>query len=190
MQALLEFAPLAAFLAAYYWAGFYVATAVLMVGMALLLAVDLLRTRRIPLLHGASAALVFAFGTATLVLHDQRFLEWKPTVFFWALAVAFLASGWIGAKPLAQRLLEAALGSPGNLGRALWWRVNLAWVAFYLVLGGLNLYVARNASERTWVEFKVFGLTLATLAFVIAQAVWLARQPATPVPAAESSGEP
>jgi intracellular septation protein len=190
MQALLEFAPLAAFLAAYYVAGFYVATAVLMVGMALLLGVDLLRTRRIPMMHGASAALVFAFGTATLVLHDRRFIEWKPTVFFWALAAAFLASGWIGAKPLAQRLLEAALGATGRIGRPLWLRLNLAWVAFYLALGGVNLYVAWNASERTWVEFKVFGLTLATLVFVIVQALWLARQPAARLAASETSAEP
>ncbi|MGB8326478.1 MAG: septation protein IspZ [Steroidobacteraceae bacterium] len=176
MQALLDFAPLAAFLIAYYAAGFYAATAVLMAGMALLLAVDYLRTRRISPMRGASAALVFALGSATLLLHDQRFIQWKPTVFFWALSLAFLASTWIGARPLAQRLFEAALGPIGRLRRSDWQRLNFSWVVFYALLGAINLYVAWHASERAWVNFKVFGLTGATLVFAIAQAAWLARR--------------
>lgn len=190
MQALIEFAPLAAFLAAYYTAGFYVATAVLMGGMLLLVAYDLLRTRRIPVMHAASTLLVFVFGTATLVLHDQRFIQWKPTVFFWALALAFLGSAWIGPKPLAQRLLEAALGSAARIDRARWLRLNVAWVLFYLVLGAVNLYVAWNMSERAWVNFKVFGLTLVTLVFVTIQAVWVSRQPPVAPPADQPAGQP
>ena len=190
MRALIEFAPLAAFLAVYYTAGFYVATAVLMGGMLLLVAYDLLRTRRIPVMHGASTLLVFVFGTATLVLHDQRFIQWKPTVFFWALALAFLGSAWIGPKPLAQRLLETALGSAARIDRARWLRLNIAWVLFYLVLGGVNLYVAWNMSERTWVNFKVFGLTLVTLVFVTIQAVWVSRQPPVALPSDQPTGPP
>src|SRR5665213_1521545 len=59
MQALLEFAPLAAFLVAYYAAGLYTATAVLMAAMAILLVVDYARGRRIPPMHALSALLVF-----------------------------------------------------------------------------------------------------------------------------------
>ena len=81
-----------------------------MAAMALLLAVDYLRTRRIPPMHALSAVLVFVFGAATLVLHDQRFIQWKPTIFFWLLSLAFLASIWIGERPLVQRLIGAALG--------------------------------------------------------------------------------
>lgn len=177
MQALLELLPLVAFIGAYYAAGIYAATTALMVAMAVLLAVDWLRTRRIPPLHGASAALVFVFGAATLLLHDERFIQWKPTVFFWVVGLAFLGSQWIGAKPLAQRLMGAALGEQlGRIERPDWLRLNLAWVVFYLVMGAANLVVAFNASERTWVNFKVFGITAATLAFVIAQSLWLTRR--------------
>jgi intracellular septation protein len=69
-----------------------------------------------------------------------------------------------------------------------WLRLNFSWVVFYLVIGALNLYVAWNMSERTWVNFKVFGLTLATLVFVAAQAVWVARQ--VPAAAPEAPGKP
>jgi intracellular septation protein len=177
MQSLLELAPLVAFLVAYYAANLYTATAVLMIAMALLLAVDYLRTRRIPPMHALSAGLVFAFGTATLVLHDQRFIQWKPTVFFWLASVAFLASIWIGERPLVQRFFAAALaGKDIGVTRAQWLRLNGLWVLFYAVLGGLNLLVAFNASERAWVNFKVFGLTAATFIFIAAQFAWLARR--------------
>lgn len=176
MQALLELAPLVAFLIAYYVDGLYTATSVLMAAMALLLVVDYARTRKIPPMHGLSAVLVFAFGTATLLLHDQRFIQWKPTVFFWLVSVAFFGSFWIGKQPLVQRLLGAALESTETIPAAIWRRLNWLWIVFYTILGGLNLFVAFNASERVWVNFKVFGLTLITAVFIALQLVWLTKR--------------
>lgn len=177
MQALLELLPLVAFIVAYKAGGIYVATGALMAAMTVLLLVDWVRTRRIPPLHAISAALVFAFGTLTLLLHDERFIQWKPTVFFWAVGIAFLASHWLGAKPLAQRLMSAAVGeSMGQVVRADWLKLNLAWVAFYLVMGAANLAVVFNYSQDTWVNFKVYGITAATLVFVVAQSLWLTRR--------------
>ena len=49
---------------------------------------------------------------------------------------------------------------------------------YIFVLGVANLVVAFNASERAWVNFKVFGLTAATLLFIGAQVAWLTRQSA------------
>jgi intracellular septation protein len=176
MQALLEFAPLVAFIVTYYLRGIYAATTVLMVAMAVLLIVDFVRLKRVPTMHALSAVLVFAFGTATLVLHDQRFIQWKPTVFFWMVSVAFFASFWIGQRPLVARLMSAALEATQTVPDAVWRKLNWLWIVFYAVLGGLNLLVAFNASERTWVNFKVFGLTLATAVFVGLQVFWLAKR--------------
>ncbi|HKT71752.1 MAG TPA: inner membrane-spanning protein YciB [Steroidobacteraceae bacterium] len=177
MQALLEFAPLAAFFATYLAAGLYAATAVLMGGMTVLLLVDYARQRRIPSMHALSAALVFLFGTATLVLHNQRFIQWKPTVFCWLASLAFLASRWMGERTLAQRFLSAALqGEDARIPQPTWRALNWLWVAFYALLGAANLYVAFNASERTWVYFKVVGTTVATLVFMIGQVLWLSRR--------------
>ncbi len=117
-----------------------------------------------------------------MVLHDLRVIQWKPTVFFWLASVAFLASHWIGRQTLTQRLLTAALGGeiPGNEARRVadstWKRLNLLWVAFYALLGGLNLLVAFNFSEHAWVTFKVVGLPIVNLAFVGAQVAWLLRR--------------
>ncbi len=180
MQSLLELAPLVAFFAAYYLGGIYVATAVLMGAMGLLLVVDYVRGRKIPPMHGVSAVLVFLFGAATLILHNQRFIQWKPTVFFWLLSVALLGSMWIGKQPLVQRLLGKALEGQAEVSDGTWRRLNLLWVVFYALLGGANLLVAFNTSEATWVKFKVIGLTAVTLIFTAAQVAWLLRRPNEP----------
>lgn len=174
MQLLLEFAPLLAFFVAYQYGGIYTATAVLMVAMVLLLGINRVRTGKITPLLAISTILVLVFGAVTLWLRDERFIQWKPTVFFWAIGLAFLISQWVGAKPLAQRLMEAAMGEL-RVAEAAWRRVNLAWVVFYAVSGAANLFVARNFSEQIWVNFKAFGLTGLTLVFVIAQSLWLQR---------------
>jgi intracellular septation protein len=173
MQAVSEFAPLLAFIVAYYLRGLYTATAVLMAAMLLLLLVDWLRLRRVLPMHALSALLVLIFGAATLLLHNKQFIQWKPTVFFWLASLAFLGSFWIGKHTLTERFLGSAFGERLQLTAGLWRRLNGWWVAFYAVLGALNLAVAHYASERAWVAFKVFGLTALTLAFVVGQVLWL-----------------
>jgi intracellular septation protein len=173
MQTFTNLFPLAAFLLAYYLRGIYVATAVLMASMVVVLAVDFLRLRKVTPMHLLSTVLVLLFGTATLLLRDPRFLKWKPSIFMWMLGVAFLLSQWIGKAPLAQRMMQPALAEGAHIGRSDWLRVNGLWVICYVLLGAANLWVAYNASERFWVNFKVFGLTAILMAFAVLQALWL-----------------
>ncbi|HEU4626628.1 MAG TPA: inner membrane-spanning protein YciB [Steroidobacteraceae bacterium] len=186
MQTVLELLPLIAFFVAYKLGGIYVATAVLMGGMALLLIADYARTRAIPKVHAISTVLVFLFGAATLILHNQRFIQWKPTVFFWLLSAALLASMWIGKQPLVQRLLGTALEGQVRVSDETWRRLNLLWVVFYALLGVANLLVAFNTSEATWVKFKVIGLTAATLVFTAAQVAWLLKRPPAQAPSTQA----
>jgi len=190
MQALAEFAPLVAFFVTYRLGGLYAATAVLMVAMLALLGFDWLRQRRIPPLHAVSAALVLVLGGATLVLHNRLFIQWKPTVLFWLVSVAFIASFWIGERTLTQRFLEPALAGRVAVSPQQWRRVNGTSAVFYALLGGLNLAVAYGASERTWVYFKLFGLAVLTFTFVALQLLWLSRAAAAPparAPASDAS---
>lgn len=176
MQALSELAPLLAFILAYYFGGLYAATAVLMVAMVLLVALDWLRLRRIPPMHALSAVLVLIFGGATLLLHDRLFIQWKPTVFFWLAGLAFLGSFWIGERTLAERLLGTALheafGQQLRVSAGQWRWLNLAWVLFSALLGLLNLVVVIYASERVWVALKPVDAVLMGV-FVIGQVLWL-----------------
>jgi intracellular septation protein len=192
MQALTEFAPLAAFVVAYYLRGLYAATAVLMGAMLVLLAVDWLRLRRIPPMHTLSTVLVLIFGGATLALHDRVFIQWKPTVFFWLASLAFIASFWIGERTLTERLLGGALaeafGERLRVSASLWRRLNLLWAVFYGLLGALNIVVLRYLSERAWVALKLVDFVLMVL-FLLAQVLWLSARAAPAGQQALESGD-
>jgi intracellular septation protein len=175
MQSLVGFLPLLAFLLAYKWQGIYFATAVLMGAMVLVTAVEWLRLRRVGPMQLLSTVLILIFGTATLLLRDPRFLKWKPTILMWLMAAAFLASHWIGKGPLAQRLMHSAVPDGGVISTQLWRRLNLLWVACFLLLGAANYWVAFHATEAAWVNFKVYGLTAAMMVFAFVQALWLSR---------------
>jgi intracellular septation protein len=143
-----------------------------MVGMTLSVILLRLLSGRFPPMLAASTVLVVLFGAATLILRDIRFIQWKPSIFLWLLAVAFLISSFVGREPLAQKLMQSALGDV-TVARSDWLKVNAAWVVFGLLAGIANLVVAYNTSEATWVKTKLFGLTGAMLLFLVGQALWL-----------------
>jgi len=86
-------------------------------------------------------------------------------------AVVFLGSQWIGNAPIIQRMM----GSQLELPAAIWRRLNLAWTLYFVVIGGVNLYVAFNYEESVWVNFKLFGMLGLTFAFVLLQSFFLAK---------------
>ena len=119
------------------------------------------------------------------MLHDVRFIQWKPTIFDWAVGAAFLGSHFIGKQTLAERLLGPAMGEDSVIPPRYWKLSNLSWVIFWVAMGAANLYVARHFSEGIWVSFKIIGSTILTFLFMIAQALWLGRY-AKPVAAGPS----
>jgi intracellular septation protein len=169
MQLFIDYLPILVFFGAYFFKDIYFATAVLMGVMPIIMIVQWLMTRKFNKIYAASTALVLVLGTATLLLRNPQFLYWKPTVLNWAIAVAFLGSQYIGPKPFVQRMLESA----AELQVDQWRRLNQIWVIFFVLIGFINLYVAFNFSEPTWVKFKLFGMLGLTIAFVIVQTVWL-----------------
>ncbi len=115
--------------------------------------------------------LFLIFGGATLFLRDPAFIKWKPTVINLVFALMFLGSAFIGDKPLAQRFLGGAIEVP----KSIWYRLNTAWIIFFVSVAVINLYIAYNFSEGIWVNFKLFGMMGLTIAFIIIQMVVLNR---------------
>lgn len=186
MQQLVDFFPLIAFFASLKLGGIYVATGVFMAACLLQIAWHWWRTRTVKTLHWVTAVLVLIFGTATLLFKDARFIQWKPTVLMWLFAVAFAASHFIGAKPLTQRFLESVLGERvAPRPSAFWHRLNLLWIAFFVALGALNLYVAWKFSIDAWGTYKVFGQTLLSMLFMLPQVMWL--MPKEPTAASDNA---
>jgi intracellular septation protein len=177
MKFLFDFFPILLFFVAYKIYGIFVATAVAIVASFVQLAWYWLQHRRFENMHLISFGLIAVFGGATLVLQDETFIKWKPTVLFWLFAVVYFGSQYIGKKPIIQRMLEANMSLPA----AIWKRLNMAWSVFFVALGFINLYVAFNYSTDTWVNFKMFGSTLMILAFIFGQAMYIGRYAKDPV---------
>lgn len=175
MQVVFEFLPLILFLGAYFYKGIYAALAVLMVAMPIGLGIKYLATRKVDKMYLWSTVFALFFGALTLYFRNPYFTYWKPTAFYWAVAIAFLASTWIGDKPLAQRFFGLVEGfNLEKVSAQQWVRLNFIWVAFFVFAGLLNIYVAYNYSEKTWGTFKVFGLMAITFVFMLAQTLWIA----------------
>lgn len=175
MQSLIEFFPLVAFFGAWALGGIYVATAVLMAAMALLLAWDWIRTRTLPKMHLISAVLVWVFGGITLVLHDVRFIQWKATVFYWAIALLLAGSVWIGRQTLLERLISGSIPADHKVEAATWRALSLVSSAFYAVLGAANIWIAYHMSEAAWVVFKSWITLPLLVAFNVVVIFWLLR---------------
>lgn len=171
MSSLLEFLLLAAFFISYKWQGIYTATAVLMVGSVLVLAVSWWRTRRLEPLPLMVTVLALVLGSVTLLMHDPVFIKWKFSVVEWLLGLVLLGSQFIGSQPFMRRALESQFKLP----EPVWRRLNLMWALFFLGLGTLNVYAIYNLSTEGWVNFKLWGVTGLLLLFAIAQALYLSR---------------
>lgn len=172
MQLLVDFFPIIVFFVAFKLYGIYAATGAVIVAMALQIALQWLRERTVNKMLLTSGALVLVFGTATLLLRDPIFIQWKPTIVYALFAAAFLASQFIGSKTLVER----AMGHVMELPRRTWKQLSWIWVAHFVLLGIANIYVVYNYSEAFWVNFKLFGTLGFTLLTVIAQAIWVATQ--------------
>jgi intracellular septation protein len=179
MQLLIDFLPIVLFFTTYVITKkLLVAVAVLMVVAPLAFIVQWFMTRKINKLSAASTLLVVVLGGATLISGDSVFIFWKPTVLYWAAAIAFLTSQYVGDRPFIRRMMEAASKSPDDqiqLDPNNWAKLNLLWVVFFVFAGGINIYVAYNFTEEAWVNFKLFGLLGMTFLFIIAQSIWMAR---------------
>lgn len=118
-----------------------------------------------------SLGIIVVFGGATLFFHNPTFIKWKPTALYWLFGGVLAGSALLFGRNLIRRMLEAQIQLPDPV----WARLNLAWAAFFFVMGGINLYVAYSFSEEAWVNFKLFGGMGLMLAFVLAQGFFLSK---------------
>jgi intracellular septation protein len=119
----------------------------------------------------AGLGLVVVLGGLTLVLRDETFIKWKPTMLYWIFAVALLVSTTLFRKNLIRSMLEAQVSLP----EPVWGRLNLLWAGFFVFMGAANLFIASRYPTDVWVNFKLFGGMGLMLAFMVAQGFWLSR---------------
>lgn len=170
MRFLIDFFPILLFFGAYKLHDIYVATAVLMAATVLQSVIIYAIDRRLQTMQKATLALVLVFGALTLGLHDERFIKWKPTVLYTGMALGLAAALWGWQKNLLQLLL----GSQLRLPAAVWGRLTVAWILYFLFMAASNAYVAAYYSTEAWMDFKLWGYAFPIL-FIVGQGLYVAR---------------
>jgi intracellular septation protein len=171
MKIIADLFPVILFFIAYKLGDIYLATGLAILASVAQIAWLRLRRRKVDPIQWAGLAIIVVFGGLTLLLRDETFIKWKPTVLYLSLATALAVGRWVFNRNLIQKLMGAQV----TMEPAIWERLNIAWIGFLLSLGALNLWVAYTFSTDVWVNFKLFGTMGLTFAFLIAQAVYMSK---------------
>lgn len=171
MKFLFDFFPIVLFFIAFKLYGIYTATAVAIAATLAQVGFSWFKHHKVESMQWITLLLISLMGGLTLYFQDEQFIKWKPTVINWLFGIAFLGSQFIGDRPFVERMMAANLQLPAQV----WKRLNLSWALFFFTLGFINLFVVYRFDTETWVNFKLFGMLGMTLAFVVLQAVFLAK---------------
>jgi intracellular septation protein len=170
MKFLFDIFPVILFFAAFKVYGIYIATTVAIIATVLQIAWVWIKHRKVENMQWISLVLIVVFGGATLLLKDETFIKWKPTVLYWLFATVLTVSRLFFSKNFIRSMMDQQISAPDQV----WNRLLFAWVGFFVFMGILNLYVAFNYPTDTWVSFKLFGGIGLMLLFVLGQAFVLA----------------
>jgi intracellular septation protein len=171
MKFLFDLFPIILFFIAFKLWGIFTATAVAIAATLIQVAWVAFRHRKVDAMLWVSLGVIVVFGGATLVLHNQKFIQWKPTALYWLFTAGLICARYAFGKNIIEKMMSKQLTLPGSI----WDKLNLAWALFFFALGIANLYVVGNFTEAQWVNFKLFGTTGAMFVFVLAQSLWLAK---------------
>ena len=159
------------FVGAYYLADIFTATALAIAASIVQVAVFWFRDRKVKKSHLVTLAVIVVFGGLTLVLQDETFIKWKFTVVSCLFGAVIFGSQFIGDKTLVERMMGAAMDLP----KFVWLRANIAMGSLMMLEGIVNIYVLYNYDTDTWFNIKFYGMTAATLLFMLALGLYLAR---------------
>lgn len=171
MKLLFDFFPILLFFIAFKLFGIFIATAIAMIASLLQVSIYWFKHRRFELMQIITLVCVILLGGATLLLHNELFIKWKPTAIYWVFALLFLTTQFIGNKTLVQRLMEEKIELP----HATWQKLNISWFVFFILMGIANIFVAYHYSTNIWVNFKLFGSLGLTICFVLVQSLYIAK---------------
>ena len=175
MQMALDFLSVLLFFLAFQFYGIYVATTVGIIASGLQAIIYRLIKKEWDNKQIITFAIFAVFGGMTLYFHNPIFVKWKPTIVFWIFAIVILFSQLFMEKPIMQRLLEPAFEKHEITKQSIWKHINVAWMIFFLTLGGVNLYIAYSFSNAAWVNFKFYGILGAIFIFSLLQSIYLSK---------------
>lgn len=179
MKQFFDYLPVIVFFGLYFAGGrdIMLATWGIIAACTLQVTVGWIIWRRVERMHLTVFVITLIFGGMTLTFQNDIFIKWRPSIISFVLAGVLLLGQFLRGRNLLQRLCEtlmqSGLGFVIALTRRDWLILNLAFVVYFLLIGGLNLWVAYSFSTDFWVNFKLFGLTAIQFLFYIAAFVYV-----------------
>lgn len=173
MKKVFDYLPVVVFFALYFLSGrdIYLATWGILIACLIQVSAGWLIWRKVERMHLLVFVVTVIFGGLTLLLRDDMFIKWRPTVIYGLLAAVLLGGQFLRQRILLQRMCEAmmisGLGYIVPLSRRHWTILNFAFVLYFSFLGLLNIYVAYQFSTDFWVNFKLIGFTALNFVFYI-----------------------
>lgn len=171
MKFFYDLLPVILFFVAYKMYDIFVATAVAIIATLAQIAIVYLKHRKLEKMLVFNGLMISILGGLTILLKDKYFIMWKPSVIYWAFALALLFADQF----FNRNLVQLALGKQMELSKIVWKKINIFTALFFIFLGFVNLFVAYNYSENTWVNFKLFGLTGLLFLYMIAIAIYISK---------------
>lgn len=169
MKVFFDLIPVILFFIGFKFYGIFFATAIAIGATLAMIVYSKLRHGTVEKMLWINGIIISVLGGITLLLHDQTYIMWKPTVLYWLAAAILLVSNVFFKKNFIQQMMGKMLNPPQNI----WHTLNWLWVFFLIALGFLNLYIAFNFNLDTWVNFKLFGVTGLLFLFMIGQTIAL-----------------
>jgi intracellular septation protein len=130
---LFDFFPVILFFVAFKVSDIFVATAVAIARPRVRSAGCCARRKKVSNMQWMSLVIIVLFGGATLILRDETFIKWKPSVLYWLAGVVFL-----GGLAFGTNLVKAVMGEGIALPEPVWTKLCVAWGVFFLFKGTLN----------------------------------------------------
>lgn len=172
MKFFIDLLPVIIFFVVYKYTDIFYATFSAIIVSIFLAITTYLIKKKIEKMVLINTLLITILGGLTILLKDNTFIMWKPTAIYWLFALVLIVSQLLFKKNLMKQML----GKQVKLQDHAWNHISMNVIIFMIGIGFLNLYVAFNFDENTWVNFKLFGITFLLFIFMIYLALYISRE--------------
>lgn len=173
MKFFLDLLPVIVFFTVYKYSDIFLATLWAIVISIFIAAVTFVIKKTIEKMVIVNTLLITFLGGLTILFQDNTFIMWKPTAIYWLIAFTLFGSQIFLRKNLIKKMMSKQF----QLSEKRWSFLNTNVIIFMILIGFLNLYVAFNFDENTWVNFKLFGITSLLILFMIYLAIFVSKEP-------------
>ena len=172
MKFFIDLLPVIIFFVVYKYTDIFYATFSAIIVSIFLAITTYLIKKKIEKMVLINTLLITILGGLTILLKDNTFIMWKPTAIYWLFALVLIVSQLLFKKNLMKQML----GKQVTLQDHAWNHISMNVIIFMIGIGILNLYVAFNFDENTWVNFNLFGITFLLFIFMIYLAIYISKE--------------